>query len=65
MTVNELAQELNVSVHYIEHHFPRIKESWRKRGIILIKNGRGKSANYGILKQGETAARFEYRGVLL
>ena len=40
MTVDELAIELGVSTHYIEHHFPRIKQSWEKRGIKLIKNGK-------------------------
>lgn len=58
LKIEDFAQELGVSVHYIEHHFPRIKESWRKRGIILIKNGKGKSANYGILKEGEVNVRF-------
>lgn len=62
MTVDELAIELGVSTHYIEHHFPRIKQSWEKRGIKLIKNGKGKNVNYGVLKQEEINVRYETIG---
>lgn len=58
MTREEMAAELKISVHYLEHHFPRICESNRKKGIELWKIGKGKNAKYGILKKGDLEARF-------
>lgn len=53
-----MAAELKISVHYLEHHFPRICESNRKKGIELWKIGKGKNAKYGILKKGDLEVRF-------
>lgn len=58
MTKEELAKELEISVHYLEHHFPRICESWRKKGIELRKIGKGKKAIYSIRKKGDLLERF-------
>lgn len=58
MNVEQLSKELNISIHYIEHHFPRIRDSMRKQGIILVKSGKGKNAQYGIGKVGEVHVKF-------
>lgn len=58
MTREEMAEELKISVHYLEHHFPRIVESYGKKNIKLLKIGKGKNAKYGILKKGDLEARF-------
>ena len=58
MTREEMAAELQISAHYLEHHFPRIAESYEKKGIKLLKVGKGKSAKYGIRKKNELEARF-------
>ena len=58
ITREEMAAELQISVHYLEHHFPRIAASYERRGIKLLKIGKGKSANYGIRKKGQVEARF-------
>lgn len=59
MTIEELGIILGgISSHYINHHWKQIYNSWSKRGLILIKNGKGLSANYGILKKGELKAKF-------
>ena len=62
MTIEELAREMNVSTHYINHHWKQICASWAKRGIKLVKNGKGISADYGVIENGAVSARFEYKG---
>lgn len=62
MTIEELAREMNVSTHYINHHWKQICASWAKRGIKLVKNGKGMSADYGVIENGAVSARFEYKG---
>lgn len=58
MTREEMAAELQISVHYLEHHFPRIAESYEKKGIKLRKVGKGKTANYGIAKKNDLEFKF-------
>ena len=58
MKVNELAQKLQVNEHYIQHHFPRIQESYKKRGILLIKVGKGADADYGMRRTGDCRTQF-------
>ena len=62
ITIEELSKEFGISTHYINHHWKQICASWAKRGIKLIKNGRGMSADYGIIENGAVSARFEYKG---
>ena len=62
MKIEELSKELGVSTYYINHHWKRICASWDKRGIKLVKNGKGMSADYGIIENGATFARFKYKG---
>ena len=63
MTIEELAKELGgVSTYYINHHWKEVRERWGKRGIGLVKNGKGLTADYGILEAGATAVRYEYKG---
>ena len=58
MTGEEFAKKLNISVHYLEHHFPQIKKSWERKGYILVKIGRGKSAQYGMRRKDEVYVDF-------
>jgi transcriptional antiterminator len=65
MTIEELSNELGVSVHYINHHFKEIRGRLGRRGITLVKDGKGTTANYGIIENGASIARFEYKGLEL
>ena len=58
MTREEMAAELQISVHYLEHHFPRIAKNCEKKGTKLLKIGKGKSAKYGIAKKGDLEFKF-------
>ena len=47
MTLQELCQKYNYKENSVLHGFPRIKESILKNyGVEIIKQGRGKSAEY-------------------
>jgi hypothetical protein len=62
MTIDELSAEMQVSRHYLLHHWKRITEAAAKRNIKLVKCGKGASANYGVIENGASFARFEYKG---
>ena len=53
MTKEEFAKELNVSIHYVEHHFPKIQDHLKKAGKLAIKRGRGTAAAYYIIDKGD------------
>ena len=59
MTKEEFAKELNISVRYVEHHFPKIQEHLKKAGKLAIKRGRGSKAAYYIMDKGD----LKYEGV--
>ena len=46
MTSAEVAMKLNVSENYVRKHFKRLQESLKRRGILLVKIGRGPDAIY-------------------
>lgn len=46
MTLSEVAKKLNLSEHTLKRSFNRTKVSLERRGIILIKIGRGENADY-------------------
>lgn len=53
MTREEFAKTLNVSEHYVTHHFPKIQEHLEKAGKLAIKRGRGATAAYYIINKGD------------
>jgi tRNA isopentenyl-2-thiomethyl-A-37 hydroxylase MiaE len=59
MTKEQVAEEIGVSVNEIIHHFPRLQERLRKRGIRLIKRGSGKYASYGLGDETMSKVRFD------
>ena len=48
MTIEELAEELQLSPLYLYKHWRRITKSYGNIGITRVKKGRGNSAQYGI-----------------
>ena len=56
MTLKEVALLLGYSEQTLKDQFPKTQERLRKRGILLMKWGRGKDAEYEI----EYAAFDEY-----
>lgn len=48
MTLKEVSERLGLSENTIRLHFPRTKETLLKKGIVLIKEGRGDKAIYKI-----------------
>lgn len=48
MTLKEVSEKLGLSENTIKLHFPRTKETLLKKGIVLIKEGRGDKAVYKI-----------------
>ena len=49
MTLSEVCSILGKSESTLIASFKRTQENLRKKGILLLKEGRGKSANYKIL----------------
>lgn len=62
MNIKQLSEELDISVHYINHHFKEVRGRLARRGVGLVKCGKGLSANYGVIENGATSARFEFKG---
>lgn len=48
MTLKEVSEKLGLSENTIRLHFPRTRDTLLKKGIILIKEGRGDKAVYKI-----------------
>ena len=48
MTIEELAEYLNISINTLKYSFPRTQKNFLKRGIYIKKRGRGESATYTI-----------------
>lgn len=48
MTIQELAEFLNVSINTLRYSFPRTQKNFLKRGILIKKRGRGESALYSV-----------------
>ena len=58
MTALELAEELGISETYLRNHWPRIVRNRAETGVILMKRGRGDSAQYGIKNYGDEDVRW-------
>ena len=48
MTITELCRLLGKSEATLLHNFTRTKENLAKKGIIIEKNGTGRSADYSL-----------------
>ena len=60
MTIEELAHEIKVQPSYLYAHFKRIRENYlAKYNIVLVKVGRGATADYGIKGWYDTDVRWE------
>lgn len=46
MTIQELSTELNISLSSLETNFPKVKARFLAKGIEIIKEGKGKNANF-------------------
>lgn len=53
MTLEEVCRRLGKSKSTIVNSFYRTQENLKKKGIILLKEGYGKKANYTIIYEGE------------
>lgn len=51
MTLFELSKKLNKSPSTLMTNFRRTQENLKKKGIIIIKEGEGKNANYIIIEE--------------
>ena len=59
MTLEELCEELGISVPYAKNQWANIKATRAKNGLYLYKLGRGSSAQYGVRRYGEEKVRWE------
>ena len=50
LTIQELCWELNLSENTVRQKFPRTKENFLKKGILIEKHGKGDAADYIITK---------------
>ena len=48
MTIKEVALQLGLKESTLKRNFPRTQETLRKKGIILMRWGYGKKAEYDI-----------------
>lgn len=62
MNIEEFSKEIKVSERTILHHWNDLCGRWNKRGIRLVKRGKGAAADYGIIENGAVTARFKYKG---
>lgn len=62
MTSQQLADELMIKETYLKKRWTYIVESNAKRGVTLVREGRGATANYGIKSYGDEEIRFEPKG---
>lgn len=59
MTLQELCDELGISVAYARNQWASVKATRAKNGLYLYKIGRGDRAQYGVRKHGEEKVRWE------
>lgn len=59
MTIQELANELELKDTYLRSHWALITKRYEGYGIILAKRGRGRVADYGIKNYGDSDIRWE------
>lgn len=59
MTLEELCEELDISVPYAKNQWANIRANRAKQGLYLYKVGRGDKAQYGVRKHGEEKVRWE------
>jgi hypothetical protein len=53
MTLQEVCKYLGKSESTLVNSFYRTQENLKKKGIILLKEGYGKKANYTIIYEGD------------
>lgn len=53
MTLQEVCKVLGKSETTLIGSFKRTQENLKKKGIILLKEGQGKKANYTIIYEGD------------
>ena len=58
MTIQELANELELKDTYLKSHWALIVKRYEGYGIALVKRGRGKTADYGIKNYGDNDIRW-------
>lgn len=58
MTLTEVSQYLGLSEKTISNNLKRTQEHLKKQGIVLIKKGCGKKANYEVKEQSYESIRF-------
>ena len=59
MTIQELANELELKDTYLRSHWALIVRRYDTYGVTLAKRGRGKTADYGIKNYGDSDIRWE------
>lgn len=58
MTIDELAEELNLSPNYILKNWNAVVARYESQGTRLMRHGRGESVSYGILKRDEVSVKW-------
>lgn len=58
MNSQEISAELGIKETYLKKRWTYIVESNAKRGVTLVREGRGATANYGIKSYGDEEIRF-------
>ena len=58
MSIQELANELELKDTYLKSHWALIVKRYEGYGIVLAKRGRGKSADYGIKNYSDNDIRW-------
>lgn len=58
MSIDELAEELNLSPNYILKNWNAVVARYESQGTRLMRRGRGESASYGILKRDEVSVKW-------
>ena len=61
MTIEELAAELELKPSYLRSHWALIVKRYASYNVILVKQGRGKRADYGIKAYRDKELRWEPR----
>lgn len=60
MKLSELAAELELKESYLKSHWALICKRYERYGLTLMKRGRGRTADFGVVDYGSNEVRWEH-----
>ena len=60
MLLSELAAELDLKESYLKSHWALVCKRYEGYGLTLVKRGRGRTADFGIVEWNKDEVRWEH-----